>query len=116
MKPTQVDADVAKMQESYDGTPFEVLVERIEPMRVFAFHWYPYEPEPGMSYDSVPMTLVTFELSEVEPGTTHLKVTESGFDRVPLERRARAFSDNEGGWAHQVHLIEKYVYGAAAGR
>jgi uncharacterized protein YndB with AHSA1/START domain len=116
IQPTKVDAEVAKMQEPHAGTPFEIVVERIEPMRLFAFHWHPYAIEPGMSYDTEPMTLVTFELQEIEPGKTHLKITESGFERVPLERRARAFTENEGGWTHQTKMIEKYVYGAAAGR
>ena len=38
-----------------------------------------------------------------------LTVTESGFDKIPLERRATAFTSNEGGWAMQVTLIQKYV-------
>jgi hypothetical protein len=43
-----------------------------------------------------------------------LTVRESGFERIPLERRARAFTANEGGWAIQVTLIAKYL--AAADR
>jgi hypothetical protein len=35
--------------------------------------------------------------------------TESGFDQIPLERRAKAFAANEGGWTAQAKLIEKYV-------
>jgi hypothetical protein len=54
------------------------------------------------------MTLVEFALQEVEGGVL-LKVSESGFDKVPLERRAAAFNANEGGWAKQVELIQKYV-------
>ena len=38
-----------------------------------------------------------------------LTVTESGFDRIPLARRAKAFAENEGGWAAQMKLIEKYL-------
>jgi hypothetical protein len=38
-----------------------------------------------------------------------LTVTESGFDQIPLERRAKAFSANEGGWSMQVKLIEAYL-------
>jgi len=54
------------------------------------------------------MTLVTFELSEVE-GRTLLTITESGFDQIPIERRAQAFKANDGGWTHQTKLIEKYL-------
>ena len=38
-----------------------------------------------------------------------LTVTESGFDRIPLERRAKAFTANEEGWTMVVTLIEKYL-------
>jgi hypothetical protein len=38
-----------------------------------------------------------------------LTITESGFDRVPLARRAKAFTANEGGWTMVVTLIEKYL-------
>ena len=51
---------------------------------------------------------MVFELKEV-PGGTELTITESGFDRVPLARRAEAFKANEGGWTHQTRLIEKYL-------
>ena len=41
-----------------------------------------------------------------------LTVTESGFDRLPIERRAKAFKSNEQGWGMQVELIEKYLANA----
>jgi hypothetical protein len=55
-----------------------------------------------------------FELEEVAGGTK-LVITESGFDRIPLERRAKAFSANEQGWTAQAKLIEKYLAGAEKG-
>lgn len=108
MRPTQVDAAVAKMQEPFDGMPFDIIVERIEPPRSFSFRWHPYALEPGADDPSEPFTLVEFELSAVEGGT-RLKITESGFDRVPLERRAKAFTENEGGWEHQAKLVARYL-------
>ena len=42
-----------------------------------------------------------------------LTVIESGFDGLPLERRAAAFKANDGGWAHQSRLIAKYLDRAA---
>jgi uncharacterized protein YndB with AHSA1/START domain len=113
IQPTQVDPEVAKLQEPHAGKPFHVVVDKIEPMQRFSFYWHPYAVEPR-AYDSEPMTLVEFELRELEPGTTQLKITESGFERVPLERRARAFTENEGGWEHQTRLLEKYLHGKAA--
>jgi uncharacterized protein YndB with AHSA1/START domain len=115
-QPTQVDPEVAKLQEPHAGAPFRIEVERIEPTRLFSFHWHPYAIEPGTDYSKEPMTLVEFELVELEPGKTLLKITESGFDRVPLERRARAFQANDGGWTHQSKLIEKYLYAQSTQR
>jgi uncharacterized protein YndB with AHSA1/START domain len=49
-----------------------------------------------------------FDLEEVDGGTM-LTLTETGFDRIPLARRAKAFSMNEAGWTGVMALIEKYV-------
>jgi hypothetical protein len=51
---------------------------------------------------------VAFQLEETAAGVM-LTVTESGFDQIPLERRAKAFAANEGGWTMAVTLIERYV-------
>jgi uncharacterized protein YndB with AHSA1/START domain len=113
MRPTKVDPEVAKLQESFEGMPFDLTVERIEPPHLLSFLWHPYAIEPGADYSKEPFTLVTFELSEVDGGT-RLKITESGFDKVPLERRAKAFTENEGGWEHQSKLVKKYLEAHAA--
>jgi uncharacterized protein YndB with AHSA1/START domain len=113
--PTKVDAEVAKAQEPHSGMRFEISIDRIEPMRLFSFRWHPGAVEPGVDYSKEPTTLVTFELEEVEGGT-RVTITESGFDRLPPERRAKAFGMNEQGWAAQAKLIEKYLAGSAQGR
>lgn len=105
--PTQVDDEVAKSQEPSSGTPFQVHVERIEPMRLFSFRWHPYVVEPS-DYATEPMTLVTFELRDCAAGT-ELTITESGFDRIPAARRAESFTRNEGGWTAQTKLVAKYL-------
>lgn len=106
--PTQVDPEVAKMQEPHTGKPFRILVDTVEPMTRFAFRWHPFAIDPNHDYSKEPMTLVTFELTDADGGTL-LTITESGFDQIPLERRAQAFKANDGGWTHQTKLIEKYL-------
>jgi uncharacterized protein YndB with AHSA1/START domain len=106
--PTKVDAEVAKQQEPYAGVGFELAVERIEPMRHFSFRWHPFAIEAGLDLSKEPMTRVVFELEEV-PGGTKLTITESGFDELPLARRAKAFTANDGGWEAQTKLIAKYL-------
>lgn len=106
--PTQVDPEVAKLQAPHTGMPFTWTVERIEPMNVFAFRWHPFAIERDHDYAKEPTTLVMFELTDADGGT-RLTITETGFDRIPLERRAKAFAANSGGWAHQLDLITRYL-------
>ncbi|HXC25313.1 MAG TPA: SRPBCC family protein [Gemmatimonadaceae bacterium] len=106
--PTKVDPEVAKMQEPYAGAAFQIHIDRIDPMQLFSFRWHPFAVDPAIDYSTEPMTLVTFELAAVPTGTM-LTITESGFDQIPLARRAKAFAANDGGWQAQTQLIEKYV-------
>jgi uncharacterized protein YndB with AHSA1/START domain len=108
MMGTTVDAEIAKRQEQYKGHRFEFVIDRIEPMRLFSFRWHPFAMDAGVDYSKEPSTLVAFVLEEVAGGTM-LTVTESGFDQIPLERRAKAFEANDAGWTAQMTLIEKYL-------
>ena len=106
--PTTVNAEVANAQKPYEGMPFEITIEKMEPERLFSFRWHPFAIEPGIDYSAEPATLVVFALEEVADGVM-LTVTESGFDRIPLARRAKAFTANEQGWGMVVKLIEEYL-------
>jgi uncharacterized protein YndB with AHSA1/START domain len=106
--PTTVNEEVAKAQKPYEGKPFEITVEQMEPERLFSFRWHPYAMEPGVDYSLEPTTLVAFTLEKTADGIM-LTIVESGFDQIPLTRRAKAFSANEGGWSKQVELIEAYL-------
>lgn len=104
--PTQVDADIAAAQAPYAGMACDVAVVRVEPERHLSFRWHPgADPDAG---PDAPTTLVTFELESVPEGTM-LTITESGFDRIPLARRAKVFAENEGGWRLQATLVAKYL-------
>lgn len=109
---TKVDADVAKAQKEYAGIPFDIIIDRIEPERLFSFRWHPNAVERGVDYSHEPTTLIVFTLEEVANGVM-LTVTESGFDQIPLARRAKAFEANEQGWGMVVKLIEKHLAQAA---
>ena len=61
-----------------------------------------------MDYSQEESTLIEFRL-QPSPGGTLLTVTESGFDKVPAERRAEALLRNDGGWAQQMKNIQAYV-------
>lgn len=86
-------------------------VEHIQPEHYFAYRWVPYGIDAEADPASEPTTLVEFRLEEAAEGT-RLFIVESGFDRVPLHRRERAFRMNEGGWEAQASNLRKYVEGA----
>jgi uncharacterized protein YndB with AHSA1/START domain len=92
----------------YEHLTLEMQVERIEPERLFSFRWHPYAIDPQVDYSAEPTTRVVFELEEIAAGT-RIKVTESGFDQIPLARRAEAFRMNAQGWAEQVRNIARHV-------
>jgi len=109
---TSVDPEIAKAQQQFKDVPFEITIDRIEPERLLSFRWHPNAVEPGIDYSSEPATLVIFALEQVPDGVM-LTVTESGFDRIPLDRRAKAFTANEQGWTIVTGLFEKYLAEAA---
>jgi len=92
----------------YEHLVMDVHVERVEPEHHLSWRWHPAAIDITVDYTPEPTTLVVFELSEVESGTL-LRVVESGFDQLPLARRAEAFRLNDGGWAQQMGNIERYV-------
>jgi uncharacterized protein YndB with AHSA1/START domain len=94
--------------KGYEHVTMMVKVERMDKERLLSFRWHPYAIDPKVDYSNEPMTLVEFQLEESKEGTV-LTVVESGFDKVPLARRAKAFEMNEGGWAEQMKNIERYV-------
>ena len=105
---TAVDPEVAKLQKQFAHIPFEITIERIEPGRLLSFRWHPNATEPGIDYSDEPTTLIEFTLEEVRNGVM-LTVTESGFERIPLARRAKAFEGNEKGWGMVITLVEKHL-------
>ena|SRR2546423_7345073 len=92
----------------YEHLVLEVVVQKMEPQRLFSFHWHPYAVDPKVDYSKEPPTLVEFTLQKTQTGTL-LSITESGFDAIPASRRDQAFRMNSGGWAAQLKNIEAHV-------
>ena len=106
-----VEGGVMRGQITYPGyehLTMEMKIERIEPERYFAYRWHPYAIDPAVDYSEKQATLVEFRLEEADDGTL-LTIVESGFDRIPLVRREKAFRMNDEGWAEQTRNIERYV-------
>lgn len=94
----------------YEHLVCEMQVERIEPERLFAYRWHPYAVDPAVDYSQEPTTLVEFTL-EADADGILLRLVESGFDRIPLARRAEAYRMNSGGWDEQMRNIRNYLAG-----
>jgi uncharacterized protein YndB with AHSA1/START domain len=92
----------------YEHIIWRATVVELEPERLFSFTWHPYAIDPGQDYSHETPTLVEFRLEAI-PGGTLLRLTESGFDKIPAGRRQEAFRMNDGGWEQQMKNIERHV-------
>lgn len=96
----------------YEHVRWEVVVHKMEREKLFSFTWpHPKSLEKAdfpTDYSKEPTTLVEFRLERTSTGTL-LVVTESGFDKMPADRRFEVFRRNEGGWTEQMKNIEAYV-------
>jgi uncharacterized protein YndB with AHSA1/START domain len=92
----------------YEHLKWEAVVQKMEPERLFSFTWHPYAMDQSKDYSDETPTVVEFTLQKTANGTL-LVLTESGFDKIPADRRADAFRMNDRGWAEQMKNIESYV-------
>jgi len=90
----------------YEHLTWEAVVQNIEPERYFSFTWHPMKDDSSVDLENE--TLVEFHLEPIPTGT-RLTLTESGFDKLPADRRDFAFRKNDGGWTAQVKNIESHV-------
>ena len=110
-----VPGQIARGRITYPGYEYltmEVVVQKMEPERLFSFTWHPAAIDPKLDYSQETPTLVEFRLEKTANGTL-LTVTETGFDKLPANRRLDAYRGNEGGWTEQMKNIERYVTQAA---
>jgi uncharacterized protein YndB with AHSA1/START domain len=110
-----VPGQVSRGQITYPGyehLKWEAVVEKMEPERLFSFTWpHPKslnKADSPRDYSEEPTTLVEFKLEKTASGTL-LVLSESGFDKLPMDRRLEAFRRNDGGWTEQMKNVENYV-------
>ena len=92
----------------YEHLHWEAVVQRMEPERLFSFTWHPYAIDPNQDYSAEEPTLVEFTLEKTATGT-RLRIVESGFDKLPANRRDEAFRMNDQGWSIQTENIAEHV-------
>jgi uncharacterized protein YndB with AHSA1/START domain len=87
-------------------------VERVEPLRVFAYRWARSADAPVSDDNS---TLVEFTLSP-EGAQTRLRVVESGFRALALsaEEQAKHAEGNTRGWKAELDELVAYAAGVPA--
>jgi uncharacterized protein YndB with AHSA1/START domain len=104
--------EVARGQTTFpgfEGMKWEATVVAMEPERLFAFEWCPYEHDEKREYASSPKTLVEFRLEPTTNGT-RLIISESGFSALPDDaRRFDALRSNSQGWNVQANALASYV-------
>lgn len=93
----------------YEHMKWEVVVKEMQREKLFSFTWHPYPADPQKDYSQEAPTLVEFRLEKTPGDGTLLKLTESGFDRLPGERRSEAFRMNDEGWVMQMKNIEEHL-------
>jgi len=96
--------------KGYEHVVWQARVVAIERPSRFAFTWHPYAVKPDVDYSNEEPTLVEFRLAAIAQGT-RLTITESGFDRIPAERRDEALRMNGSGWTQQIENIRAHVDG-----
>lgn len=92
----------------YEHIQWEAVVQAMEAERLFSFTWHPYAVDADTDYSKETPTLVEFRLEPTASGTL-LLLTESGFDKIPSDRRDEALRKNDGGWTEQMKNIASHV-------
>ena len=92
----------------YEQYVMEIVVQTMEPERLFSFTWHPYALDLQRDYSQEPPTLVEFRFEPKGDGTL-LTLIESGFGKIPADRRLEAFRMNESGWTEQMENIKRHV-------
>ena len=107
MKPG-ADVWMTSVHPEHAGQRFRVTIKELTPARRVVWEWHPGEIDPDVDYGREPRTTVTFTLEPTKHGT-RLSVSETGFDRIALARRAKVYQDNSQGWAEVLVWLQTHV-------
>jgi uncharacterized protein YndB with AHSA1/START domain len=105
------DVWMTSVHPEHAGQRFRVRIREMTPPRRLVWQWHPGEVDPRIDYTREPVTTVTFDLARSAGGTT-LNVSETGFDDISLERRAKVYRDNTQGWAEVLVWLRNHVEAA----
>ena len=97
-----------KTSPGLEHLKWEAMVQTIEPERRFSFTWHPFAAESGTDFSELTSNLVEFTLEAIPTGT-RLRVVESGFDKLPPQRRDATFQRHGDGWSIQMQNITHHL-------
>jgi uncharacterized protein YndB with AHSA1/START domain len=91
----------------YDAT-HAAVIERVEPPRFLSYRWARPAGEPVTPGNS---TLVEFTLRAAGPGSTRLRVVETGFGGLDISvaERSTAVEENIQGWRTELGQLQVYA-------
>jgi uncharacterized protein YndB with AHSA1/START domain len=91
----------------YDGTHYAVI-ERVEPPGFFSYRLARPAGEPVTPGNS---TLVEFTLTAAGPGSTRLRIVETGFTGLDIsdEEQGTAVKENIEGWRAELGELKEYA-------
>jgi uncharacterized protein YndB with AHSA1/START domain len=92
----------------YQGMRFPVKIVEMTPPRRFVWEWHPGAVDPNFDYAKEPRTTVTFTMEPSGRGT-RLSVSETGFDALVVERRAKAYKENTQGWTEVLVWLQQHA-------
>jgi uncharacterized protein YndB with AHSA1/START domain len=102
------DVWMTSVHPQHAGQRWPVRIVELTPPRRVVWQWHPGEVDPAADYSREPRTTVTFTLEPSGHGT-RLMVAETGFDKISLARRAKAYADNSQGWTEVIVWLQKHV-------
>ncbi len=90
------------------GKANDIILHIIDEPRVFAYKWHPGDYAKVSDFPQEQLTTVTMKLTEMDEGT-ELHLTETGFENISEDRRAKSLGLNTEGWDEELENIRKYV-------
>jgi uncharacterized protein YndB with AHSA1/START domain len=102
------EVQMTSTHAGYEGQRFTVWFVELTPPKRLVWQWHPGEVDKSVNYSREPRTTVTFVLEPSGSGTKVI-LSETGFDEISLERRARVFADNSQGWAEVLTWLQTHA-------
>jgi uncharacterized protein YndB with AHSA1/START domain len=90
------------------GNANDIILSTIDEPVAFAYRWHPGDYAKLADFPFDQLTTVTMTLKETEGGT-ELHLTETGFENLSDDRRAKVLGLNTEGWDEELENIRKYV-------